>query len=472
MRTAGSAAVAAGLAGCGAGAKSLVPSSLPPALDASGKIYDVIVIGGGAAGIGAARTVQSYRRSVLVLEAQQRFGGRALTDNTTFSEVGFDLGAQFFGHCVSGNILYGIAQEKGITSVDFSSLPTYFYLGTKPAPAAQVASFVSTVGGMLSDVLADGALILKPSEDYPVSRITNKYQKDPWYQNAIGVLVTTESGAEPRQSSTQDLFDFTVGSPSPFTTPGDSYVCKSGMGNFIESLGEGLPVKFGATVKRVTRDASGVTVETSGRTYRAKTAVVAVSTGVLGAGAIEFAPALPAMTRKAITDIPMGLVYKCAIGFKKDLFQQFKGKFTAVTQLSKQPAITYFANFWNYNIVEILADADIGSKIESMSRTGQIDYLLKRMEENVPGAGTAFDGRFTASNWGKSPYTLGSYSHAKVGHADAREILRAPVDRKIWFAGEALAQTSTITLLQGAWGSGIAAASAALQSIGVQLRRA
>lgn len=465
---------AATLAGC-AGPKSLVPSAREPAAKEgvdphASPVYDVIVIGGGAAGIGAARTAQSYRRSVLVLEAQERFGGRALTDNATFSEVGFDLGAQFFGHCVSGNVLFGIAQAKGVAVVDFSTLPTYFFLGPNKAPDPQVASFVATLGGMTGDILSGGALIANASQDYPVSRITKKYLKDRWYENAIGIAVTTYSGAQPAQSSTQDLFDYIVGSPLPFTTPGDSYVLKSGMGNFIQALGNGLPVKFGAVVKRIVRDATGVTVVTTRGTYRAKTAVVTVSTGVLGAGAIEFVPGLPATTRDAIAALPLGLIYKCALGFNTDLFPQFKGAFTVVTQLSKQPAISYFANFWNYNIVEILADADIAVKIESMSRTGQIDYLLKRLEENVPGAAAAFDGRFTASNWGKNPYTHGSYSRATVGNADARETLRAPVGRKIWFAGEALAETSTITLLQGAYNSGIAAASGALQSIGVKLR--
>jgi monoamine oxidase len=321
-------ASAAALAGC-AGAKTLVPSDPSFAQQSTdpdaAKIYDVIVVGGGSAGIGAARTVQSYKRSILVLEAQGRFGGRALTDNTTFSEVGFDLGAQFFGHCISGNVLYGIAQEKGIRVVDFSTLPTYFYLGTKEAPDAQVASFVATFGGMLTDLLTDGALIATPRQDYPASRITNKYRKDPWYQNAIGVVVTTESGAEPAQSSTLDLYNFTVGSPSPFTTPGDSFVCKSGMGNFIQSLGKGLPVKFNTRVKRITRNASGVTIETSNGTYRARTAVVTVSTGVLGAGAIEFRPLLPAATRNAIAALPLGLVYKCALGFNKRYLSSVQG---------------------------------------------------------------------------------------------------------------------------------------------------
>jgi monoamine oxidase len=250
--------------------------------------------------------------------------------------------------------------------------------------------------------------------------------------------------------STLDLFNFSIGSPSPFTTPGDSYVVKSGMGNFIASLATGLPIKLNTSVRRVTRGADGVTVETNKGTFQAKTAILAVSTGVLGANAIEFKPALPVATREAIAALPLGVVYKAALGFSSDFFPKFNGM-TSVVPLGKQPAITYFAKFWGYNIVEVLADADLARKIEGMSRSGQINYLLGRLEENAPGAAAAFDGRFTGSNWGHHQFTYGSYSHALVGMTEARETLRNPVANQLYFAGESVAQTSTITLLQGAY---------------------
>ncbi|HTA38121.1 MAG TPA: FAD-dependent oxidoreductase, partial [Candidatus Acidoferrales bacterium] len=244
---AGSSLTAAGLAGCGASSLA-VPGSAPAADGANGsshgvsdggKVYDVIVIGGGAAGIGAALTVKSYGRSVLVLEAQNRPGGRALTDNTAFKEVGFDLGAQFFGHAQSGNVLLGIAQARKIPVLDFSTIPPYYFLGTKKAPKRDVDSFQSTIAAMIGGTLAAGATISNPSKDFPVSRFTNALKNDPYYQNAIGISVETDAGVGPQQASTLDLYDFTVGSPSPFTTPGDSYILKSGMGNFIQSLATG-----------------------------------------------------------------------------------------------------------------------------------------------------------------------------------------------------------------------------------------
>src|SRR5207344_1064703 len=46
---------------------------------------DVVIIGAGVAGLAAARTLLAAHKNVLVVEARERIGGRAVTDSTTFS---------------------------------------------------------------------------------------------------------------------------------------------------------------------------------------------------------------------------------------------------------------------------------------------------------------------------------------------------------------------------------------------------
>lgn len=53
--------------------------------------FDVVMIGAGVAGLAAAQKLQSLGRSVVVVEASSRVGGRALTDRSSFS-VPTDLG--------------------------------------------------------------------------------------------------------------------------------------------------------------------------------------------------------------------------------------------------------------------------------------------------------------------------------------------------------------------------------------------
>lgn len=55
--------------------------------------------------------------------------------------------------------------------------------------------------------------------------------------------------------------------------------------------------------------------------------------------------------------------------------------------------------------------------------------------------------------WRTNPHTLGSYSYARPGRADAREALATPIDDKLFFAGEATMRDAYATV-HGAWRSG------------------
>ncbi|HTA40633.1 MAG TPA: NAD(P)/FAD-dependent oxidoreductase [Candidatus Acidoferrales bacterium] len=429
---------------------------------------DIVVVGSGLSGIGAARTVLSYGRSVVVLEARDRVGGRVFSDNTTFRGFPFDFGAQFFQQVISGNILFQIAKARGIDVVDISSLPSRFYVGSKPASTDQFAAFLQTFSDMLQDILAAGATIEKPRQDFAASKVTDLYARSPWQRNAIAVHVSGTSLAEPDASSLLDVATFLQVSPVPFSTPGDFYVTESGMGNFVASLANGLPVTKSSPVVSIARDNAGVTVKTRTASYRAKAVIVTVPTAVLAAGGIEFTPNLPTNVRDAIADLPIGVLYKFAIGFKPGFLNGFTTT-TPITALSNEPLTpTYFVKINNQNVIEGLID--VGESLEAMPRSRQISTILGKIENTLPGAKNAFDGRFASTSWSKQQYSLGSYSRAKIGGVGARTLLRAPVGR-VYFAGEAVGFGGLHSSMHGAYTSGIAQAAAALKAMGVNVRR-
>src|SRR5262245_11528359 len=57
-------------------------------------MFDVLVIGAGAAGLAAARALADAGQQVVVLEARDRIGGRVWTDHT-FGPVPVERGAEF-----------------------------------------------------------------------------------------------------------------------------------------------------------------------------------------------------------------------------------------------------------------------------------------------------------------------------------------------------------------------------------------
>src|SRR5262249_43589860 len=87
------------------------------------KSWDVIVVGGGAAGLAAAEELVRAGRSVLVLEGRSRLGGRVWTERPAGWPVPVDLGAEFV-HWRSPEIL-GIARDAGLLVVRLPNAHLY-----------------------------------------------------------------------------------------------------------------------------------------------------------------------------------------------------------------------------------------------------------------------------------------------------------------------------------------------------------
>jgi monoamine oxidase len=69
-----------------------------------------------------------------------------------------------------------------------------------------------------------------------------------------------------------------------------------------------------------------------------------------------------------------------------------------------------------------------------------------------------------ASFWRKDEFARGSYSYALPGHADDRARLAAPVEDRLFFAGEACS-LNFFSTAHGAYETGLAAADAALRGL-------
>src|SRR3954453_14546243 len=78
---------------------------------------DVIVVGAGLAGLTAARKIRAAGKSVLVMEAQKRVGGRTLNEDIGGGEIA-DLGGTFIGP--TQDHIAALVNELGI-----NTFPTY-----------------------------------------------------------------------------------------------------------------------------------------------------------------------------------------------------------------------------------------------------------------------------------------------------------------------------------------------------------
>jgi monoamine oxidase len=58
------------------------------------------------------------------------------------------------------------------------------------------------------------------------------------------------------------------------------------------------------------------------------------------------------------------------------------------------------------------------------------------------------------ANWNSDPFTLGAYAYAMVNTSEARKVLNEPVDKTLYFGGEALYEGAEMGTVEAALASG------------------
>lgn len=469
----GSAAAAAVLSGC-AGSTATPPTP-------SAQIFDAIVVGAGAAGIAAARAVQSTNRSVLILEAQPLIGGRCRTDSTTYP-VPFDFGGQFMTQVGSlNNVLYPLAQQLGIPLIQSAQVPALFYDAT--GNPADLTSFALTFAAANTAIQNYGPLIDLGSPDVSVAQLMQSagLTNAPYINLALQFLMEVIDGGDAATQSVQDLFAVTQFLPIPFIyPPSDTNYMPTGYGAFIARLAKGLPITTSSPVKTIDTSGSNVVVTTvSGQQYTAKTVIVTASIGVLQSGSITFNPPLPATHRTAISNIKMGNAYKTMLEFSKPFTSASlgiqAGKMSQALQLVNSESTAFIVNYFAQQFpgpktyMMVIADGPPADALEAMGPVKAGQALCAQLETPFPGTTAAWTGGVVASNWRSNAYTLGGLSFCTTGNASARATLAQAVASKLWLAGEAITNHAH-GLVHGAWASGTQAGLAAMGSIGALIR--
>src|ERR1700753_1359815 len=129
---------------------------------------DVLVIGAGLAGLGAATALRAAGRSAVVLEASGRVGGRAWT--TYPAELGgvwFDMGAVWL-HNAETNPLVPIARAAGDTLLRSADLRVRrTFVGQREATAEEYADF-DDAWQRFEDRAAE---ILRTRDDAPLAEV-------------------------------------------------------------------------------------------------------------------------------------------------------------------------------------------------------------------------------------------------------------------------------------------------------------
>lgn len=389
---------------------------------------DIVVIGAGAAGIAAARSLRDARRKPIVLEARNRIGGRAFTDASLGPS--YDAGAMFI-HWAERNPWVQIARDLGIATAA-ESWGGGFKVFAEGRPMAdedrrrrrdafrQIDRRLETVD-------------LGP-RDMSIAELLGDLGPDSAPIAASGLLLSI--GEESSRISARDYQRL---------WSGDDLVVPTGYGNLVARSGAGLDIRLNEPVSAIRWDGPLVTITARSGQIRARGCIVTVPVGVLKSGSIRFTPELPAATRDALAGMHMGALTKIAFRVEGNRFGIAPG--TSFLEAAAPERLMNFDMFPDgKDLVIGYCGGDYARKLSEAgteeARAQVVDLLAQMVGADFRKAVKAVS--FPA--WWTDPFAHGSYSVCAPGHEGARAALAQPIGGRLLIAGEATAGGGAMTV--------------------------
>jgi monoamine oxidase len=412
---------------------------------------DVAVIGAGAAGIGAARRLaEDGRLSVLAIEARDRVGGRV----HTIAPAGFplDRGAEWL-HSADRNLLTPIARDLGFS---IHRRPPDWTTRLRRS-GETIEAEADWIAFRAAQSQARRAAALE-AEDRSLADLV---PPDGRWSPLLDASSTWGNGAELDRVSVKDWVRY--------EDSGVNWRLAEGYGRFFERLAQGLNVALATPAMRIDHGGRAIRIETSRGVLTAARVIVTVPTSILAGGLLRFDPPLPDKL-DAAAGLPLGVDDKLFItldgnlpGIDHDAY--LVGSTTARETMSYQvrpfdrPAITCFFG------------GQFAAALEEAGEAAMFDFAASELCRLFGSGARRQIQPLAATAWHKDPWSRGSYSYARPGHAEDRAVLAAPIDDRLFFAGEATSPHFFSTA-HGGFASGIAAAEGVLGSVSAAARAA
>ena len=409
------------------------------------------MVGAGVAGLSAAAALRRRGVAVTLIEASSRVGGRAYTTVPSLLEAAFDHGAAWL-HAAERNPLAALARRAGERTVETAlERVERTWIGGRFATAVELEAYSATEAAWAR--CAERALA---GPDVSLAEAAAPLNAMPWLASVLNWEAPTIAAADAASLSLRDWH-------TNLLQGANLEVC-GGLGAFVARclLPQAAPVRLSCPATAIRWDDGGVAVQTPAGMLRADACIVTVSTGVLAAGVVAFAPALPASVQEAIWGLPMGVLNKVALraaGTDRLGLPPSCGLDQFVPAVDA-PAMTTVA--WPHGQDHVICYHG-GSHSAELDRAGNAEAFAREQLRAMFGtrADVAFRPGAVVTRWASDPWCRGAYAYARPGHAEARRVLAAPIaEGRLVFAGEATRTDGLAGTVGGAFLAGEEAARA------------
>ena len=426
---------------------------------------DVIIIGAGAAGLAAATELARHQRSVLVLEARDRIGGRCWSRAEPELAVPIEFGAEF----IHGRpaVTFSLLQRAGIAAVERAGTRWFIKLGgLRPRNRTE---FLTKIQRAMEKAGT-------PRRDVAFKRYLDRNLKGLSEDERTFALRMVEGydAADPDRVSARAIVEEWTGEG---TANDSSFRPLGGYGALLGSLaseleGTGVRLRLQSVVHAVKWKRGRVEVEGTflGKPFResAARAIITLPLGVLqlppGApGAVRFAPALREKQR-ALAGLASGPVLKVTLRFRTAFWEEIENGRYRDAGFFQAPEAA-FPTFWTALPMRapLLVAWAGGPRARRMSDAPESDMTRHAVASlnSVFGSEVDVESQLEGTylhDWQRDPFACGAYAYVKVGGGTARKALAAPLRETLFFAGEAADFEGEAGTVAGALQSGARAA--------------
>jgi len=414
----------------------------------------VLVLGAGIAGLAAAQALTEQGRSVIILEARNRVGGRMWTDSSL--GVPLDLGASWI-HGVNGNPITKLAKQFGVKTVPTDDENSIMF---------------NADGSEYSDVEWEETESLFEEIYEEVALMQEETESDTSLQDAFDAVLS-EYDLSDEQMRRLNYYAY-LGTSLEYGADmndlslwewdqdeeygGEEVIFPGGYNQITNGLAKGLDIRLETVVKTIRYGDDGVVVETTAGDFVADQAVVTFPLGVLKQASVKFEPPLPESKQSAIQKLAMGVLNKVYLRFPEVFWDENVETISYLGDvLGEWSDWLSFVPFTGEPVLMAFHGGDKGFALENLSDDVIVAGAMKTLQvmfgESVPEPIGVL-----ITRWGKDPFALGAYSHIPpFASGQDYDALFEPVDDKLYFAGEATSREYPSTV-HGAYLSGLAAA--------------
>src|SRR6202795_3224040 len=381
---------------------------------------DVAIIGAGAAGLGAAHALKNSGLSTIVLEARDRIGGGAHTIQAA-PGITFDLGCGWL-HSANENSFVPIAEQLNY-EIDKTLPPWRERAYGKAFPPSERDAFIRALDEFYAPADRPAQQAKTTGRD---SAANLCFEPGNRWNPMIDAISTYINGCELNQVSILDM--------DAYEDTNINWRLRRGYGAMIAAYGASCPLALNCKVALIDHSGKRVRIETSRGTLTAGKVIITVPTNLIADEAIRFHPALPEKV-DAARGLPLGVDNKVMLAVSEPKALPKDGNLRGPTMRTAMG--TFHLRPFGQPCIEGFFGGRFAQQLED---AGDGALAAQSIDEIVALLGSDFRRRLkplAESRWAHDPLARGSYSHALPGHAGKRAVLAAPVDGRLFFAGEA-----------------------------------